>query len=82
MNKLLITEINRIQELMGKPLITEITIPKELIKTLIGKYSSKMSKTVNDLLTSLKNATNNDEIANIIAKLANEDESLAKLIKG
>lgn len=80
MNKLLITEINRIQELMGKPLITEITIPKELIKTLIGKYGSKMSKTVNDLLTSLKNATNNDEIANIIAKLANEDESLAKLI--
>jgi hypothetical protein len=80
MNKLLITEINRIQELMGKPLITEITIPKKLIEELIGKFGIKMSKTVNDLLTSLKNAKKNDEIANIIAKLANEDESLAKLI--
>ena len=80
MNKLLITEINRIQELMGKPLITEITIPKKLIEELIGKFGPKMSKTVNDLITSLKNATDNDVIANIIAKLANEDESLAKLI--
>jgi hypothetical protein len=79
MNKLLITEINRIQELMGKPLITEITIPKKLIEELIGKFG-KMSTTVNDLITSLKKAKNNDEIANIIAKLANEDESLSKLI--
>jgi hypothetical protein len=80
MNKLLITEINRIQELMGKPLITEITIPKKLIEELIGKFGPKMSKTVNDLITSLKNANDNDVIANIIAKLANEDESLSKLI--
>ena len=74
MKKTLITEINRIQELMGKPLITEIKIPVGVIDDL-GTYLLKTFKNIDvklkDLIDNLKSTKiSGTEKLNILTKLS------------
>jgi hypothetical protein len=84
MKKTLITEINRIQELMGKPLITEIKIPVGVIDDL-GTYLLKTFKNIDvklkDLIDDLKSTKiSGTEKLNILTKLSKENEKMSEII--
>lgn len=85
MNKEIITEISRIHQLMGTSLIIEAetvggfkSIADEIL-TYVSKKAGKFSDDVTDLVRKLKNATSEDEITKLIAKLINTDDELAKI---
>lgn len=81
MNKLVITEISRIQGLIGKPLITEGwgDIAKEGIE-LITKKLGKQSGVVEDLLLKLSKATSEVQIRNILSKLVDSSKEIADIL--
>ena len=75
MSKLVITEINRIQELMGKPLITEqwVDIADDVI-SFFSKPSEVAGKNainseINYLVKKLGTLTNDKDIIEVLSKL-------------
>jgi hypothetical protein len=84
MKKTLITEINRIQELMGKPLITEATGLTKVIDDLavfLAKNFSKVDIKLKTLIDRLKlKTTSNDVKLNILAQLSRMNKSMADVI--
>jgi hypothetical protein len=84
MKKTLITEINRIQELMGKPLITEQKLITKVIDDLavfLAKNFSKVDIKLKTLIDRLKlKTTSNDVKLNILAQLSRMNKSMADVI--
>jgi homospermidine synthase len=81
MNKLVITEISRIQGLIGKPLIMEGwgDIAKEGLE-LITKKLGKQSVAIEDLLLKLSKATSEVQIRNILSKLVDSSKEIADIL--
>lgn len=81
MNKLIITEISRIQSLIGKPLIMEGwgDIAKEGLE-LIAKKLPKQSVAIEDLLLKLSKATSEVQIRNILSKLVDSSKEIADIL--
>lgn len=85
MNKEIISEISRIHQLMGTSLIIEADVVggfksiADEILTYVSKKAGKFSDNVIDLVRKLKNATSEDEIIKLIAKLINTNDELANI---
>lgn len=84
MKKTLITEINRIQELMGKPLITEATVLTKAIDEL-AILLSKAFKNIDGTLKKLIDDLNSPGITNavklnILTKLSKANQKMAEMI--
>ena len=86
MSKLVITEINRIQELMGKPLITEqwVDIADDVI-SFFSKPSEVAGKNainseINYLVKKLGTLTNDKDIIEVLSKLIDESEEIAQMV--
>jgi hypothetical protein len=86
-NKLMITEINRIQELMGKPLIMEhwVNTATEVLELISKKITNRSLKTtLNDtiekLLTDLGKSTDELQIRAIMTKLINSSDEIAEIV--
>ena len=83
MDKNIIVEISRINEIMGTLLITEAiggfkTIADEIL-TYVAKKAGKFSNEVTNLIKKLKKATDDNEIIKIISELVNIDDELANI---
>jgi hypothetical protein len=80
-NKLVITELNRIHELMGKPLIMEswLTIADEALEIILRKLPTQSDK-IQQLITKLGNSTSEAEIRGIITKLINSSDEIAEIL--
>lgn len=80
-NKLIITEVNRIQELMGKSLIIEnwVNIASDALDVIFNKLG-KQSGNIERLLNSLGKSTNEAQIRSIITQLVNSSEDIAKIL--
>jgi hypothetical protein len=84
MKKTLITEINRIQELMGKPLITEqkvITKVIDELAILLAKTFKNIDGTLKKLIDDLNSPKNtNDVKLNILTKLSKANKKMEGMI--
>ena len=86
MSKLVITEINRIQELMGKPLITEqwVDIADDVIsffsKTSEVAGKNAINSEINYLVKKLGTLTNDKDIIEVLSKLIDESEEIARMV--
>ena len=82
MSKLIITEINRIQELMGKPLIMEAvfkTLIDDII-TFLAKKSNKIDGNLKKLIDNLKAATDDTTRGKILSDLVNQSKEISEII--
>lgn len=84
MNKNIITEISRINQLMGTSLITEAsggwkTIADEIL-TFVAKKTGKLPDEVTNLIDKLKNASLDDDILNILSDLTNISDEMSQII--
>ena len=85
MKKNIITEISRIQQLMGTSLINEATgggwksIANEVL-TFVAKQSGKLSDDVTNLILKLKNAGDETEITKILSDLVNVSDEMSQII--
>jgi hypothetical protein len=80
-NKLVITELNRIHELMGKPLIMEswLSIADEVLEIISRRLPAQSNK-IQELITKLGNSTSEAEIRGIITKLINSSDEIAEIL--
>lgn len=81
MEKLLISELYRIQQLMGKTLIAEqpMQYADDVLK-FIGKISPRLGDETLDLAKILKNAKTDAEILEILARISKSNDELANYI--
>jgi hypothetical protein len=81
MTKLLLTEILRQQQLMGKTLIVEqfVKLADDIIDFL-GKMSGKLSDETMQLTKKLGTAVSEKEVVEILSKLAKSNDEVAKYI--
>jgi hypothetical protein len=84
MNKSIITEISRINQLMGTSLITEAsggwkTIADEIL-TFVAKKTGKLPDDVTNLINQLKNASLDDDILNILSDLTKISDEMSQII--
>jgi hypothetical protein len=76
-NKILLEEISRIQELMGKPLINEQWTTIAKLVTNLGDEFAELTAKYADDFTKLANATTDEEAIKILAKLSNAERKFA-----
>lgn len=81
MEKLLISELYRIQQLMGKTLIVEqfMKVADDVVK-FIGKIAPRLSDETLELTKLLKNAKTDAEAIEILAKISKSNDELANYI--
>lgn len=76
-NKILLEEISRIQELIGKPLLTEQwTAIAKAISTMSDEFAELVAKYADDF-AKLAKATSDDEAIKVLAKLSNAERKFA-----
>jgi hypothetical protein len=80
-NKLVITELNRIHELMGKPLIMEswLTLADDALEIILRKLPTQSDK-IQELITRLGNETSEEEIRGIVTRLINSSDEIAEIL--
>jgi uncharacterized protein YqeY len=81
MTKLLLTEILRQQQLMGKTLIVEqfVQLADDII-TFLGKMSGKLSDETIQLTKKLGTAVSDQEVVEILSKLVKSNDEVARYI--
>jgi hypothetical protein len=80
-NKILISEISRIQSLMTGNLILEswVSVVDDILK-YAGKFTGKLSVDTEKLLAKLSKAATEDETVKILADIANSSDEMAEII--
>ena len=81
MSKLLITEVFRLQKLMGKSLIVEqfVAVADDVLK-LIGKISGRLSDETIELSKKLGKAVTEEEVIEVLSKLVKSNKEIANYI--